>query len=329
MKLLKIMCLFLCAALLLCGCAPASDPADDPADSTGSSESTGSAESTGTTESTGTSKPDVLTKEPPKTLKVLAIGNSFSIDGMQYLYQIAEEAGVEEIVLGNLFYGGCSLSEHLNFASDDSPSYDYYKNTEGTWELNAKYKMSDAILDEEWDYITMQQESGASGRSDTYKGVLSQLIDYVQSKNSTATLAWHMTWAYEAGCTHSEFPLYDNDQMKMYNGIVGCVNEHILTEPRFSFVIPSGTAIQNARTSFIGDTLTRDGFHLDKQIGRYIASLTWFAAITNSSVESIKFNPAKLKITDDMLKVAREAATNAVNNPYAVTQSAFTEGVKP
>ena len=203
MKLLKIMCLFLCAALLLCGCAPASDPADDPADSTGSSESTGSAESTGTTESTGAAKPDVLTKEPPKTLKVLAIGNSFSIDGMQYLYQIAEEAGVEEIVLGNLFYGGCSLSEHLNFARDDSPSYDYYKNTEGTWELNAKYKMSDAILDEEWDYITMQQESGASGRSDTYKGVLSQLIDYVQSKNSTATLAWHMTWAYEAGCTHS------------------------------------------------------------------------------------------------------------------------------
>ena len=45
-------------------------------------------------------------------LRILAIGNSFSTDSMQYLYQIAKNAGVEEIVLGNLYYGGCSLDEH-------------------------------------------------------------------------------------------------------------------------------------------------------------------------------------------------------------------------
>ncbi len=28
-------------------------------------------------------------------------------------------------------------------------------------------------------------------------------------------------------------------------------------------IIPTGTAIQNARTSFVGDHMNRDGYHLD------------------------------------------------------------------
>ena len=55
-------------------------------------------------------------------MKILAIGNSFSTDCMQYLYDIARSGGVEEIVLGNLYYGGCSLAQHLGFAKSDSPS---------------------------------------------------------------------------------------------------------------------------------------------------------------------------------------------------------------
>jgi hypothetical protein len=68
-------------------------------------------------------------KEFPKSLKILAIGNSFSTDSMQYLYQIMKDGGVEEIVLGNLYYGGCSLDQHMSFAKADSASYKYYKNT--------------------------------------------------------------------------------------------------------------------------------------------------------------------------------------------------------
>ena len=91
MKLVKILCLLLCLALLS-GCGPASAPADDPSDSTGSSESTGAGESTGTTETTGAA-------DDSDTLKILAIGGSFSIDAMEYLYQIAQDGGVKKIVL--------------------------------------------------------------------------------------------------------------------------------------------------------------------------------------------------------------------------------------
>lgn len=317
MKLiLKICSLLLCAALLLTGCVAEPAPTDPtPTDPT-------------PTDPLPTDPP-VLTEAPPKSLKVLAIGGSFSMDAMQYLYQIAEEAGVEEIVLGNLFYGGGTLEQHLACAKTDSPSYDFYKNTDGYWQTLKEYRMSDALMEEDWDYITLQQNSGSSGISSSYGETLTELIDYVREKNSTAKLVWHMTWAYQADSTHEDFPRYDSDQQKMYGMIVDCVQQCVLPDARFAFVIPAGTAIQNARTSFMGDTLTRDGFHLDKQIGRYIAGLAWYAAITHAPIEDITFNPSKMTISEDMLAAAKEAAENAVAAPYEVTQSKITEGQRP
>lgn len=269
------------------------------------------------------------TNDPPKSLKILAIGNSFSTDAMQYLYQIAKSAGVETVVLGNLYYGGCSLQQHVEFAFANSTSYKYYKNTAGTWSSTDNYKMEDAIKDENWDYITLQQTSKTSGLQSSYGTTLTQLVDYVRSKNTTAKLVWHMTWAYQQDSTHSSFPNYDNDQAKMYNMIVDCVKNCIEAETRFELVIPSGTAIQNARTSFLGDTLTRDGYHLDYNIGRYIAGLTYYAAITGSSINEIKYNPSTATVSNDMMAAAKEAVNNAIAKPYEVTNSKITTGERP
>ena len=59
---------------------------------------------------------------------ILAIGNSFSVDAMQWLYNIAENCGVQEVVLGNFYIGSCGLSTHWNCANNNNPSYIYYKN---------------------------------------------------------------------------------------------------------------------------------------------------------------------------------------------------------
>ena len=68
-----------------------------------------------------------------KTISVLAIGNSFSVDGMQYLYDILKESGIETVVLGNLYIGSCSLSTHASNFSTNSASYTYYHNSTGSW----------------------------------------------------------------------------------------------------------------------------------------------------------------------------------------------------
>ena len=272
-----------------------------------------------------------MEKEVPKSIKILAIGNSFSTDCMEYLYDIASSAGVENIVLGNLYYAGCSLQEHLNFAKSESAEYKYYKNTAGTWVNVGKYSMKTALSDESWDYISFQQTSKTCGLQSSYGTVLTELVDYVEDNNpnDNTKLIWNMTWAYQQDSTHTSFPNYDNSQITMYNMIIDCVNNCIIPEERFSIIIPCMTSIQNARTSFIGDTLTRDGFHLNYYIGRYIVGLTWYAAITDSSIDEIKYYPDPQLITQDMKNVAIESVKNAIYNPYEITASNITTGELP
>ena len=255
-------------------------------------------------------------------LKILAIGNSFSDDSMQYVYQVAAAAGVDNIVLGNLYIGGCTLATHLNNATNDSASYEYRTNSNGTWSTTKNYKISDAVKSEDWDFITFQQASGSSGMDTTYY-TLEKLIDIVEPLNPSARLAWHMTWAYQQDSTHSEFVKYDKDQMTMYNSIVNAVKTKVLTENRIEIVIPAGTSIQNVRTSYIGDTLTRDGYHLSYDLGRFIGSLTYVKALTGLSIDGLTYMPTGVNANQQA--VAIECVNNALLKPFEITNSIYVE----
>ena len=119
----------------------------------------------------------------------------------------------------------------------------------------------------------MQQASAVSGIESSYDPYLENLVAYVEryKQNRSAKLAWHMTWAYQQDYDHVKFDSYGRDQQRMYSAIVSVVQNKIASTGKFSIIIPSGTAIQNVRSSFIGDNLTRDGFHLEKKLGRYVA----------------------------------------------------------
>ncbi len=270
---------------------------------------------------------DTPKPEAPKSIKILAIGNSFSTDTMQYLYDILKDGGIEDIVLGNLYYGGCSLDQHYIFHKGNSPSYKYYKNTTGKWEVTDDYRMSAALVDEKWDYVSLQQTSKTCGIASSYSR-LDDLIAVVKAKCPDSKLMFNMTWAYQQDSTHSSFPNYDRDQMKMYNMTID-VTKEVIEPLGFDVIIPCMTSIQNARTSFMGDTLTRDGFHLDYYIGRYIAGLTWYSAITGLSVDDIEYNPSTGKINADMIKAAKEAVKNAIAEPLKITESTVKTGERP
>ena len=259
----------------------------------------------------------------PETLKVLAIGNSFSDDTMEYVGKIAQSLGVKEIKLGNLYIGGCSIERHYWNAASDSAAYEYRVNDDGQWHTTPAYKISDAVKSEDWQYITFQQASGSSGMEETYEklGDLLALVRGWASENTK--FAWNMTWAYQQDSTHNEFYKYNNDQTTMYEAITSTVQKLILPRKDISLVIPTGTAIQNARTSVLGDTLTRDGFHLSIPCGRYVAGLTLFAAITGADVRDISYYPGAY-VAEEIKKAAVEAAVNAVKTPFAVTKSTVT-----
>lgn len=254
--------------------------------------------------------PVIPTSEP---LRILAVGNSFSVDAMCYLWDIFRAGGIKTVTLGNLYYPACSLAGHLDFAQQDQPAYTYFKNTSGSWEPRTGTRLCEAVADEAWDIITFQQTSKTCGLAETYGKVLTDLLDFVRSRAPQAVFVWHMTWAYQQDSTHQAFRNYGNDQNRMYRMTLDCVEHCIRPEPRFRRVIPSGISIQNARASFLGDTLTRDGYHLDLTIGRYIAGLTWFSALTGLPAETVDWAPEG--VTPEMLSAAREAVNAAVASP--------------
>lgn len=264
-----------------------------------------------------------------KSLKILALGNSFTIDPTWHLWGICNDASID-VIVANLYIGNCTLDKHWNNISNNLPAYSYYKNTNGTWVNTANYTVPMGLLDEEWDVIVMHQTSGSSGFENTYSH-LNEIATYMKTncKNKDVRLIWQFPWAYQSDSTHSEFPKYNRDQLNMYNMIKAQVQKQIVPNKLFDDIIPVGTTIQNLRSSYIGDTVTRDGYHLNYGFGRYTAALIWYAKITGGSVDIIDWVPTKYPTIPVAFDVMRESVKNALANPYEITPSKIATGVHP
>ena len=262
-------------------------------------------------------------------LKILSIGNSFSCDAQAWVPQLFEAAG-EQVLLGNLFIGGCSLERHLNNARTSVPDYTYFRNNASM----GLCRLDTGLLDENWDYITFQQASHFSGLWETYEPYLVPLTDYVREKCPKAEFLIHQTWAYETDSTHNGFIHYENDQMVMYRMLKECYEK--AAQCLDVRIIPCGDAMQLARKSPLfnhaegGESLNRDGFHLSYMTGRFLAGLVWYEFFTGRSAVDNPFIPCLYEYTGmqkgkplrvpmlstrpnmDQVAVLRQAAHDAV-----------------
>ncbi len=263
--------------------------------------------------------------ETKKTLKVLTLGNSFSENAHSHLIQIMEAEGMEEVVLGNLVKSACDLSTHLSAAQTDYTTYMYSKFTLGEErKVQPKFTVKKALQDEDWDLVILQQVSGKSGQPGTYGSTLTALMNFCkQYVKEDCKFGWHLTWAYEAGSTNASFANYGRNQMTMYNSIIGAVQSQIVPNEEFVTIIPAGTAIQNTRTSYFGDTLTADGYHLNS-FGSYIIGYSWYKTLTGATLTELKYVPDALNLSEADQKVVLESVNNAAASPFAITQSQYT-----
>ncbi|MCF0172241.1 MAG: DUF4886 domain-containing protein [Bacteroidales bacterium] len=261
--------------------------------------------------------------EDPECISILAIGNSFSIDAMQYLYDILLQCGYREVHLGNLYIGGCTLETHSGNLTGKLGAYIYYTNDNGTWSSTDATSAQTALSSRKWNYISMQQASGSSGVKSTYEPYLGNIITEVRKLAPQAHLMWHMTWAYQQNSTHSEFSKYDKDQMKMYNMILDAVREKVLAHQEIEFVIPCGTAVQNLRTSLIGDNVTRDGYHMAYDTGRYVTAMMWARQISGRDISGVTWKPSGYSFSEKQILAIKEAVNNAYDHPYEVTRSQY------
>ena len=250
------------------------------------------------------------------TLRILAIGNSFSIDAVeQNLYELAAAAGYN-CEIGNLYIGGCSLERHVSNIESDAKAYEYRKvDFYGKLTVRNETSIRDALCDGEWDFVSVQQVSSLSGLYETYAASLPALTEYIEKYCPTAEIVIHQTWAYSEDSDHEGFANYGRDQQKMYEAIVSSVRR-AASEFGIEQVIPAGTAIQNMRLTSVGDNLDRDGYHLNP-LGRFTAACVWLESLFEVDVRENGYESPLIDV--DLQKLAKKAAHAAVLSPYSIT----------
>ncbi len=281
-----------------------------------------------------------VTVSQANRLKVLMIGNSFADDTINYAYEIAKSVGIpeENILVADIYIGGCVLDTHWANAQSNAPAYRFGLEREGWFDGSTytNWTMEQAIKYADWDFITFQQGSSASGDPNSFYN-LQNLMNYVYdiatdeennpNANPNVKFVWHQTWAYQQGTTAAHFSKYNFDQMTMYNAIVSCMKKFVLNKD-FVAIIPNGTAVQNARTSLIGDTFSRDEHnHLTHGAGRFIASMNLVSVLTGIDMSTLTWKPTdsgfNYSLSETEIKICKESVANAAANPFEITKSKY------
>ena len=306
--------------------------------------------------SEGTKPAPTEPAEEAKVLKVLTLGHSLTVDSCHMLNLVANAEGYESMLIGTLYYSGCPLYKHVEFLTKDEPAYNLYLSSTDTAmtapQITDGVTMKYALTFDYWDIIVMQGGVFECGKEPTYTaGDIQTIQAYVKDNvvNKNVKFAWHMPWALpvdrdlqqlkDNDSVHKNYEEFDHDRSKFFSAMTKCVGDHIVTDETFSFLIPTGTAIENALSSYLTEKdLHRDYGHAS-DFGRLIAAYTWYCKLAGiEQLEELKLEkvpkqffksiPAGMPdwvLTDHEKEMILESVNNALKEPLQMTQSKFTE----
>lgn len=270
-----------------------------------------------------------------QSLKLLAIGNSFSEDATAFLPAVAKAAG-KDLTLGRASIGGCSLERHARHlaeaqAGDENgrayPNFIHPKTGE-----KRTVTIIEALEATDWDIVTIQQVSHLSFRPETYHPYVDQLIAAIRQHAPTAEIVIHEIWAYR-----EDHPFFQKDDgftpQKMYSQVrdayralaaetgfrlipVGDAfnlarqTPHwtYTPDPNFDFNNPPAGQLPEQRGSLnVGWrwSKNREGeatFGLDaihsNTAGRYLGACVWYLTLFEASTLPTDYTPAHLSAED-------------------------------
>ena len=262
---------------------------------------------------------------------------------MEHLAVILKGEGYTDIVLGNLYIGGCSLDTHWSNINSGSVAYTFYTNTGSGWSSRSS-NIQTGIDYADWDVITIQQGSVYSWDYATYQPYADTVIAYIRKFNPQAKIMIQQTWAYR-----SDDPRllpgenswgFDRDEM---HERVRSAYHKFAADTGFE-LIPTGETIALYRTKLpqykvlsseelagyknpdlppmandiVGKhwwvkhngemKLMRDCIHLNFR-GEYLQACVWYIALFGESTASIHYEHPK--ISSEECQAMAAAAENA------------------
>lgn len=165
----------------------------------------------------GVSAADVAPATTGKTVRLLTVGNSFSQNATRHLKDLAT-AGGHTLIHRPIVVGGASLQLH----AEKAQKHEEDANDKAGLYADGR-SLEQALAEQPWDFVTIQQASLKSHDLGTYRPYAGQLRDYIKKHAPSAELLVHQTWAYR--CDDPRFaaktskPGEPATQEAMYQGL--------------------------------------------------------------------------------------------------------------
>ena len=286
---------------------------------------------------------------PAKDLKVLMIGNSFSICVGKHMPQIVASVPGHTLELTSCYIGGCTFDRHFGHLAqaENDPKHKAYRITK--WVSGKagstveRGSVNEMLKNNKYDIVTIQQGSSKCWDFNFYEPFAGDLIKYIRKHQPQAQIVIQQTWSYRFDAPR--FKGWNFDQQGMYDRLNKAYAE-LAAKYKFQ-VIPTGDAVQlfRARTpkkvvpadvkkfkkpavpDHSGDVVGKYGWRKDKKSGKeylatdyihlnsdgeYMQALVWFAKLYNEPVCKVKYVPANM--SKEMDQLLRSCAQDAVNN---------------
>lgn len=265
-------------------------------------------------------------------LRILAIGNSFTIDALRYVSDILTNLGVDKATYS--LYGATHSSASLEHWCEQALQDSLVELTHwGGAKMDVEQGTMQELLAQSWDVVVLIQKSEDAIHYETFNPWLHQLIDHIlqHCPNPNLTLAWEMSWSYN----DTYVTTYSNYGRWL---LIALAAQTMTWNDGIDVVIPVGTAIQNARNTDLNSEsqLTRDGWHLNEGVGCYIAACTvvqsLFAPVFGISIlndtmqiqipqspDTTHVYPLE-PVTDENRPLCHQCVINAIEQPFNITK---------
>ena len=257
-----------------------------------------------------------LENQTTESINALAIGNSLTEEATAYLHTAFSAIGVNDIKIG-AYISENALSAYADEITSDSFSltgaYTLCDNGEsGTAE---QLTLKAAAEKADWDVVILQSSS-----EDLNNTEFNKTIAAIKKCFPNAKLAYYGTAVPFGDDTH--YAKHTDISDKAVLNVIDSVD----------YYIPAGTAIENCRTSYLGNRLKIsggsiiDGFQSDNgtmsETAKVIAAMT-FAEELCDQVADWKYDSFSDVIKDETeFEIVKAAVRRAVMRPYRVTQYA-------
>ena len=287
-----------------------------------------------------------MAREKAKGLKVLMIGNSFSICVLKEMPKIAADLGLD-LDICSLYIGGCSLERHV--ANMKDPGAHPYRVTwsyrsvpddavpfKAALTYNAERKkwhgnIPALLAGDKWDVVTIQQASSFSWRSESYEPYGTELLAQIAKLAPQAKVYVQQTWSYTPW--DRRLSKWGFDQNEMFKRLEKAYDD--FAKAHGLPLIRMGKAVQmfrRATPELYGERVNNDVcgtatfkqkegvwnpdgdvFHLNAK-GEYLQGLVWTATLFGVDVTKSSYVPKCLasapREAESMRKIAVQTAGN-------------------